>query len=57
MDIKKKRRLSVLAIIVGLPLAIVGASSQNLIMGAFFGFVLALGIDGLIDSVKTRRSE
>ena len=48
--IKKKRLLSILAIIIGLPFAIASASSQNLIMGVLWGSVFCFGIDGLIES-------
>lgn len=52
MDNKKKRQNSLCAIIIGLPLSIVGAASQSIIVGSIFGFVLTLGIDGLIGSFK-----
>ena len=44
--------MSVLAIIIGLPFALAGAASQNIIIGALFGFVFALGIVEIIDSFK-----
>lgn len=51
-ELCKKRLYAVIAVIVCLPLSIVGAASQNLIMGSFFGFILALGIDYLLSSYK-----
>ena len=50
--IKKKRIYSLIAILIGLPLALVGAASQSMVIGVVFGCVLALGIDGLIDSFR-----
>ena len=52
--IKSKRIYSLIAIIVGLPFAFMGAASQNMATGGFWGFILALGIDGLIDSFRVR---
>ena len=53
--IKKKRLFSIISIFIGLPLAIASATSQNLIMGALFGSLFALGLDSFIDSVKVKR--
>lgn len=54
MDTKKKKLYSLLAIVVGLPIALMGAASQSLAIGGLFGFILALGIDGFIDSIRVR---
>ena len=49
-EIKKKRLFSIIAIIISLPLSLVGAASQDMFIGVVFGFALCLGIDGLIES-------
>ena len=54
MSVNKQRLYSLLAIIVGLPLSVAGASSQSFIIGVFFGCLLAIGIDNLIDSFRTK---
>lgn len=50
----KKRICFLIAIIISIPLAIVGAPSQSLITGGLFGFILALSLDGLIDSYRIK---
>lgn len=50
----KKRICFLIATIVSIPLAVVGASSQSLITGGLFGFILALNLDGLIDSYRIK---
>ena len=52
MSLKNKRLIYILAIIISLPLSISFAVSQSMLFGSFFGFILALGIDGLIGSFK-----
>ena len=54
MNNKVKRLYSLLAIVVGLPVALMGAASQNLATGGLFGIIIALGIDGFIDSFRVR---
>ncbi len=47
---KKKRIVSLLTIIISLPLSILGAASQNIVLGVVFGFLLAIGIDSFIST-------
>ena len=49
---KKKRLYYVISIIVTLPLALVGASQQSLVIGGFFGVLLALSVDELVATFK-----
>lgn len=48
--LNEKRIICVAAIIFCLTLAFMFATSQNIILGSFFGFLSCLGIDGLICS-------
>lgn len=52
MSLQKERLLCVIAIIISLPLSISFAASQSILFGSFFGFILALGIDGLIGTFR-----
>lgn len=53
-EMKKKRLVSLVAILVSLPLSLLGAATQNFILGGFFGFILGLGIDISVSSFKTK---
>ena len=55
MNMRKKRLYSIITIFVSLPLAIVGASQQSMLMGGFFGSLLALAIDEFIASFESSR--
>ena len=49
---KKKRLYYFISIIVTLPLALVGASQQSLVIGGFFGVLLELSVDELVATFK-----
>lgn len=51
---KKKIIICILTIVISLPLSLVYAASQNMILGSFFGFALALGLDELVNILKQR---
>jgi len=51
-NFKKERTIAWIMTIVSLPLSIVGAASNSILIGAFFGFTLALGVDYLVDIHK-----
>jgi len=53
----KKRLSALVVVLVCLPFSIVGAASQSIIMGVFFGSVLAFGIDSLLRSYIIDRKE
>lgn len=52
MNSNKKRIVILLTIIISLPLSLIGAASNSLIMGGFFGFILVLSIDKFVSSFK-----
>ena len=52
---KKKKSLYLLMVVLGLPLSIMAATSQNIIHGIIFGSVLAFGIDGLFSSIQCKQ--
>ena len=56
-NVKKKRAYSLIAIMIGLPLAIAGAASNNLLLGGVFGSLLTIGIDFLFDTFKLKVNE
>lgn len=52
---KKKKLLYFLMVVLGLPLSIMAATSQSIILGIIFGSVLAFGFDGLIPSNQCKQ--
>ena len=55
LTIVKKKIICLLMIIIGLPLAVMSAVSQDIVLGSIFGFTFCLGIDWLVDIYNESR--
>ena len=56
-DLRNRRVVCIVAIIICLPLSLMCAASQGTITTAIFGFVLALSINELIESFNNRNKQ